>query len=88
MVLKKTAIAGTMESSDIFVQIEPSVSGIQIDLESVVKDRFGEDIENTVREVLHELQIDGAKVLINDHGALDIVIRARVETAARRAMEV
>lgn len=37
----KSAIAGTMESSDAYVQIAPA-SDLQIHLESVVQTQFGE----------------------------------------------
>ena len=78
------ASAGTLESSDAYVEIEPSEGGIQIHLESVVLERFGEAIKSTVREVLADLHVTGASIRVVDRGALDCVIRARVETAVRR----
>ena len=78
------ACAGTMESSDVYVEIEPSQGGIQLHLESVVRQQFGEAIRETVREVLPELGVENASVSVRDRGALDCVIRARVETAVRR----
>ena len=44
MEIKKLATAGTMESSDAYVEIEPGNSGINIHLESVVAEQFGEEI--------------------------------------------
>lgn len=78
------ACAGTMESSDVYVEIEPSQGGIQLHLESVVRQQFGEAIRETVRAVLAELGVENANVSVRDRGALDCVIRARVETAVRR----
>lgn len=78
------ASAGTLESSDAYVEIEPGEGGLQIQLESIVLERFGEAIRETVREVLSELQVTAARVRVVDRGALDCVIRARVETAVRR----
>jgi len=81
----KRAVAGTMESSDVFVELEPSESGIEIDLDSVVIHQFGDDIRRVVGEVLSEQGVEQAKVHLVDRGALDCVIRARVETAILRA---
>ena len=86
MDIKKCAAAGTMESSDAYVEIEPGV-GIDIELESVVKAQFGEAIEAVAREVLQECGVENARVHIVDRGALECVIRARVETAVLRGRE-
>ena len=75
--------ADTLESSDVFVTLEPS-DKLQIEIDSVVKNQFGEDIRRTVEEVLSEMQVQHARLSIVDRGALDCVIRARVETAILR----
>ena len=80
------ASAGTMESSDAYVEIEPS-TGISITLESVVAGQFGDAICATVREVLREQGVENAAVRVVDRGALDCVLRARVETAVMRGKE-
>ena len=79
-----TATAGTLESSDVFVTLEPAESGVEIEIDSVVQNQFGDSIRRTVEEVLNELQVDNAKLSVVDRGALDCVIRARVETAVLR----
>ena len=84
----KKATAGTMESSDAYVEIEPAEAGIELQLESVVKNQFGESIEAAVREVLDECGVKSAKVNVVDRGALECVIRARVETAVLRGKGV
>lgn len=81
----KQACAGTMESSDVYVELAPGKAGIEIDLDSVVADQFGASIRDSVTEVLREQGIENARVRLVDRGALDCVIRARVETAALRA---
>ena len=48
-------------------------------------ERFGEAIEKAVREQLSECGVATARVRVADRGALDCVIKARVETAVRRA---
>ena len=80
----RCASAGTMESSDVYVEIEPCESGIEIRLESVVKGQFGDQIQAVVREVLAGCGVAHARVAVKDSGALDCVIRARVETAVKR----
>lgn len=83
--IRECASAGTMESSDVYVEIEPGTKGISIQLESVVLHQFGEDIRRVVREVLDEYGVEQADVRVVDRGALECVIRARVETAVLRA---
>ena len=78
------ATAGTLESSDVFVTLEPHADGLQIEIDSVVKNQFGEEIRRTVEEVLAAMHVENAKLSIVDRGALDCVIRARVETAILR----
>ena len=84
MSIKKYASSGTIESSDAYVEIEPCDAGIKIEIESVVKKQFGENIKNAVNEVLNEQNIKNAVVRVTDRGALECVIRARVETAVLR----
>lgn len=84
MEIKQNASAGTMESSDAYVEIEPGTDGIKLQLESVVMGQFGEAIETAVRNVLEELAVENANVRVVDRGALECVIRARVETAVLR----
>ena len=78
------ATAGTLESSDVLVTLEPAQDGLDIELDSVVQSQFGDTILETVQEVLKELDVQDAKISIVDRGALDCVIRARVETAVLR----
>lgn len=85
MKIVKNAVAGTLESSDAYVQVEPNEAGIEIVLESVVLTQFGDDIKASVMEVLVENEVTNAKVSVNDRGAIDCTIRARVETALKRA---
>ena len=86
MEILKNASAGTMESSDVYVEIEPAQK-LSIGLESVVKAQFGDAILEVVHEVLSEHKVDKAAVRIVDRGALECVIRARVETALLRGKE-
>ena len=80
----RPASAGTLESSDAYVEIEPCAQGIEISLESVVKAQFGDAIETAIRETLAECGVERAKLTVSDRGALDCVLRARVEAAVAR----
>ena len=82
------ALAGTLESSDVMVRIGPSSeSGIRLELESLVKQQFGAAIESVVRETLEKLGVERAQVSVDDKGALECILRARVQAAALRAAE-
>ncbi|MGL4402262.1 MAG: citrate lyase acyl carrier protein [Fusobacteriaceae bacterium] len=87
MEIKKIANAGTLESSDIQIIIAPSESGIEIQLESAVMAQFGESIEIVIMETLKEMGVTAAKVNANDKGAIDPVIKSRVQTAVMRAAD-
>lgn len=84
MEIKYAASAGTLESSDAFVEIEPGDGTVELRLDSAVQAQFGDAIRQTVLAVLSELGVTSAKVHVVDRGALDCVLRARVETAALR----
>ncbi|MBR3563943.1 MAG: citrate lyase acyl carrier protein [Clostridia bacterium] len=88
MKLLKPAAAGTLESSDCFVSIEPSENGIEIDLKSDVIRQFGDRIREVIGETLETLGIENCSISVTDKGALDCTIRARVESAAFRSAEI
>ena len=86
MKILKPAKAGTLESSDIYITIYPTVNdGISIKLESIVMKQYGDQIRNIISETLEGLEVKHADVVAVDKGALDCTIMARVEAAARRA---
>ena len=88
MELKTTGVAGTMESSDIQIVLEPRTEGgIEISLTSNVMNQFGRQIVKVIRETLAELKVENAYVNAVDKGALDCTIKARVQAAAYRAAE-
>ena len=85
MIIHKNAVAGTLESSDILVVVQPAEHGIHIELQSTVYQQFGDDIIKTICEVTESLGVEAASIQANDHGALDCTMRDRVETALRRS---
>ena len=87
MMIVKNASAGTLESSDVYVQIQPGEGSLQLSVESVVANQFGDAIREVVEEVCAQQGVTNANVRIIDRGALECVIRARVETAILRGKE-
>jgi citrate lyase subunit gamma (acyl carrier protein) len=88
MKLTKTGTAGTMESNDIMVTLEPrEAGGITISLSSSVMQQFGRQIRDEITRTLRELEIVNVAVDAVDKGALDCTVRARVLAAAYRAGE-
>lgn len=88
MTITHSACAGTLESSDAYVEIEPAQNGLTIIVESIVEKQFGEAIRAAVSDTLASFDVQNAHVRITDRGALECVIRARVETAILRGNEV
>ena len=87
MEIKKTALAGTLESSDIQILITKGTKGIEIELESDVKKQFGDQICQVISKTLADFEISQAKIKAVDKGALDCVIKARTIAAAQRAID-
>ena len=52
-----------------------------------MKQQFGDAIERVVRETLMQLGVSQANVVVDDKGALECVLRARVQAAALRAAQ-
>lgn len=88
MQIKKAAMAGTLESSDAQVTVEPGCGGIDLSIESSVIHQFGRQIKATVLETLDRLDVTDAKITIVDKGALDCTLKARVECAVYRSNDI
>lgn len=89
MKLINNSIAGTLESSDIQIIIEPKEeAGIEIELKCSVEKQFGRQIRKVIIETLEKLKVENARIIAIDKGALDCTIKARVQCAAHRAAGV
>lgn len=86
MKILKPAVAGTLESSDCQVTVEPGEGTIEIQINSSVCQQYGSQIRNTIMETLERLEVKNIKIGIVDKGALDCTIRARVEGAVYRSV--
>lgn len=88
MVIIKRGVAGSVESSDVNIIIDPSDSnGIDIELQSVVIKQFGNQIRKVVEDTINSYGIKNAKVYVIDRGAIDYVIKSRTEAALYRACD-
>lgn len=79
-------VCGNEKDSDALVTVNLDNVGIEIEIESKNKKMFGNLMEKAVKEVLADIKIENAKVLVQDFGALDFVIKGRTRTAVRRAV--
>jgi citrate lyase subunit gamma (acyl carrier protein) len=89
MKILQKGMSGTLESSDILVTIEPNDSNeIQVNLDSTVYNQFGAEMEVLIIETIKKENVSSVIVNAHDKGALDFVIKARVQTALYRAANI
>ena len=85
-----TGTAGNKDDSarsDCFVKVTlTKKQGIEIDLKSKVEALYGKAIRKLCLDILNFFEIKNAKVEIDDKGALDFVIAARLESAIREVV--
>ncbi len=85
MEIIRPAMAGTLESSDCQVTLEAGEGKIELELDSVVINQFGNQIRKVALETLERLGVKDVKISIVDKGALDCTIKARIEGAVYRS---
>lgn len=79
---------GSRIRSDCYVSLELKNSGgIEIDLKSKVAALYGERINSLAEELLKHYGIENAILKIEDAGALDFVIAARIEAVVKQAIK-
>lgn len=84
----REAMAGTLESSDLLVKVSPHEEGrLEVVITSEVMRQFGAQIRKVVLETLAQLGVEAGLVVIEDKGALDCAIRARVQAATLRGAQ-
>ena len=77
------ASAGTYESSDCTITVQKNDT-LQINIESIVFEQFGDQIREVIIQTLKQHKISNIRVDIFDKGALDYTVKARLETALKR----
>ena len=86
MDITKITKAGSLESNDILIILMPNSNpGVEIQIESIVIEQFGEQIEKVIRETAEQLGIENAVIKAQDKGALDYTIVSRLKTAFIRS---
>ncbi len=85
MKIVQEALAGTFESSDLLVKIAPAEGELNIVVNSEVIKQFGGQIRQIIDQTLAAMGITEGVIIIDDKGALDCVIRARLQAAVLRA---
>ncbi len=81
----KPAQAGTLESMDCLVTIERAEKGRMVEISGSGATRFRSAMTAKVNAVLDTLSVSvPVRVHVQDNGAQDIVLGARVEAAYRR----
>lgn len=84
MVIRNEASAGAAESADVLVTVRPAET-LELRIASTVRLQFGAAIEQTVHSVLRAADVQQGEIAVDDHGALDWILRARLEAALTRA---
>jgi citrate lyase subunit gamma (acyl carrier protein) len=88
MKIMREAVCGTLESSDLLVKVGPGVSQrLDIHIRSEVMRQFGAQIRAVIDDTLAKLGVTEGQITIEDKGALDCAIRARLQTAILRSAE-
>lgn len=74
--------------SDCFIELELMPSGgIEIGLKSKVEPLYGKSIRSLIKNILDHFEVQHARVLMEDAGALDFIIAARMEAALKKLTE-
>ena len=83
-----SAVAGTLESNDILITISSAGgSANRVSLSSIVINQFGPAIRAVIDQCLEASGLLGVEVTVQDKGALECTIKARMETAIARYKE-
>lgn len=74
--------------SDCYIEFEKLTSGgIDLKLKSKVDALYGASIRSLINKILVHFEVQHARILVEDSGALDFVIAARLEAAIKQVIE-
>ncbi|NHJ85771.1 MAG: citrate lyase acyl carrier protein [Asgard group archaeon] len=87
MKVLRTAQAGSLESQDILITVKKGKtdSGVIIELDSPSNVQYGRQIRNEINIIIADMGIEDVHIQAIDKGALGFTIKARTETALKRA---
>lgn len=87
---KKASVGNrdTGTKSDCYVELELlSSGGIQLELKSKVASLYAKSITKLTHEILKYYELENAKVYIEDQGAVEFVLAARIEAAVKKLIK-
>ena len=71
---------------DVMIRIAPlDTQDIDLQINSSVEKQFGDAIRTTILDVLARYNVRGVQLNVDDKGALDCILRARLEALLARA---
>ena len=86
MKAQKSVTAGSLESSDVLITITPLAEArVEYVIDSIVIKQFGTRIRQVTEEMAQAAGISAARIHVQDRGALECTLRARLETALGRS---
>lgn len=83
--LKRKITAGTEEKGDARITVAPGSNGWEIELARLPHPRFRDAVIPVLENVLRDEQVENACVCVEDFGALNFVLEARLRAALREA---
>lgn len=86
MRIVRDAVAGSLESSDVLVRVSPA-DDLDVHITSSVMGQYGDQIRAVVSQALEKLGVTSGLVMVDDKGALDFAIRARIQAAVIRSSD-
>lgn len=84
MIIRRRAMAGSLESSDCLIELAPSHEQA-IQIASPVLARFGEEIRRLAKATLAAQGLQAYQLRIQDQGALPCTLEARLLACIERA---
>ena len=77
---------GERARSDCWVRVEARADGgVNLCVKSKVEAMYGDAVRRTCREVLDALEVRNAAVTVEDQGAVDFVLAARIGTSSGKS---
>ena len=87
MEIQKTASAGTTEKCDCLVTVSKGSGGRTVQLKSKVLYEYGDRMVALVHQCLTKMGIQDALVEVEDMGAFDHILVARLQAAVYRSQD-
>ncbi len=86
-IIRAASVGNEKQNADCVITIEPGNGGIELDFTSTVEIQYGDAMKEAIFDELSKYGITDAKLTVVDRGAIDPVLRARMEAVIKRGME-